>query len=86
MQRRTRWKGWITLHRKVGSATGQPVAGSRFYEFELPGGPDQFDLAEPRLLRLWANEGSMASGPEALMHNDSSLTSYPNLEHQDEHE
>lgn len=81
-----KWKGWITMHRKIGEAMGGPLACSRVYEFKLPGGPDALDLAETELRRLWAQEGSLVKGQNALAPNDPSLTSYPNLEPQGEHE
>jgi hypothetical protein len=62
MATKQKWKGWITMHRKTGEALGDPLAGSRVYEFELPGGPDAFGLAEAELRRLWAQEGSLVNG------------------------
>ena len=80
MVAKQKWRGWITIHRKTGEALGEPLAGSRIYEFELPGGPNAFDIAEAELRRLWANDGSLVTGSQTFTPNDPSLTSYPSLE------
>lgn len=79
---RTKWRGWVTIHRGKRAPSGelvpgQQIASSPVFEFELPGDANNVDLAREHLEIVWHDGGRQVS---AQWTDADNAVSYMNVE------
>jgi hypothetical protein len=74
---KTRWRGWMSVHRGINGVHGVQLAVSPAYEYEVPGDASCFDAAQDELDRRWRLDGMPVTAQWA--DSDNALA-YPNVD------